>query len=916
MLIEQVEIQDFRGIRGPVRLAFGPGLNVLHGPNEIGKTTVVDAIWAALTVPSKGEAQVHKDMQPRQGGEPRVRVVFSHKEGRFTLEKHFAGYSRSTTTLRIEGPDGRAEEVTGPEAEDRVRGLLDMDADYYRGELREAAQGYWPIIRVRQGRAGLPPDQDVTEKGRATLARRLAEISERVLSGDDDEALFQKAEARYHVYWTDQKKEVNRAGTPLRGAREAVEEAEAARAELNRRLADHEAAVDRHAWLHAALGRLEEERPTHERRLEEARAACARIEALRLEVEDARQAHDLARARVEGPADRSRQRERDRAALDRVEARLAPLREQRAQLQRQHDTLEATRAERSAAVEGAKEQLQRARRRVDRARAWQGMLRSRADAARLEAPLAQAREAEAELQGLRARQHRLTVDEPTLDTLNRLDQQRAQAQARLQTASVTVEVRALSDLDLVRDGGPPLPLVPEARHTLTVSRPSTLRLGALAELSIRPGGGNLEALRQEYTQARDTLQSELVRLGVPNLDEARAQVRQRRELRSEIRSAEQLLKALGGVQALAEQASRAQAALEGAQARFDALSEPDDPALPSLGEAAAQALSRAEQEAGRREAAHAEAASALVAHDHRAVEILTALTAKTSELSGAQQDAERAAAELAAHVEAWGGDADLAERAHEAREAATTAGARLERLRARLADAQPEQAQEAERCARLALEGAQDEAAQTRSELAALRIRLEVGGAEGLHDRLAEAKAGVRAAEAELTRVRQDADAARLLYEELVRCRDEARERFLEPLRDQVEALLRQLFPDAAVQFDEQLALTSLDRGAAVGAHPFDALSAGAREQLGVIVRLAMARLLAAGGTLPVLLDDALVGTDAERLEGMLRVLHAASRDLQILFVTCHWPRLRALGLAPDHRVDLAAERLRQEAAS
>ena len=72
--------------------------------------------------------------------------------------------------------------------------------------------------------------------------------------------------------------------------------------------------------------------------------------------------------------------------------------------------------------------------------------------------------------------------------------------------------------------------------------------------------------------------------------------------------------------------------------------------------------------------------------------------------------------------------------------------------------------------------------------------------------------------------------------------------------------------------------------------------------------------LLGGEDGLPVLLDDALVATDEARLERTRRVLDAAAASgLQLLLVTCHWPRLREAGLAPSALIDLEAERRRQE---
>ena len=55
MRLLRLEVQDFRGIHSAT-IAFGPGLTVLHGPNELGKSTLVEAIHAALFLQTTSQA--------------------------------------------------------------------------------------------------------------------------------------------------------------------------------------------------------------------------------------------------------------------------------------------------------------------------------------------------------------------------------------------------------------------------------------------------------------------------------------------------------------------------------------------------------------------------------------------------------------------------------------------------------------------------------------------------------------------------------------------------------------------------------------------------------------------------------------------------------------------------------------------
>jgi uncharacterized protein YhaN len=88
-------------------------------------------------------------------------------------------------------------------------------------------------------------------------------------------------------------------------------------------------------------------------------------------------------------------------------------------------------------------------------------------------------------------------------------------------------------------------------------------------------------------------------------------------------------------------------------------------------------------------------------------------------------------------------------------------------------------------------------------------------------------------------------------------------------------------------------------------------LSLGTREQVGLLVRLAMAGVLARGEPLPVVLDDPLVDTDEERFTRMIPALLDAARRMQVLVFTCHGARYAPLVGAEGRVIDLAALRAR-----
>jgi len=168
---------------------------------------------------------------------------------------------------------------------------------------------------------------------------------------------------------------------------------------------------------------------------------------------------------------------------------------------------------------------------------------------------------------------------------------------------------------------------------------------------------------------------------------------------------------------------------------------------------------------------------------------------------------------------------------------------------------------------------------------------LKTGGAR----KRKELEGELELAEAEVLRIEEDLAALRLLADELGRIEQEQRDKFLQPVTARLEPYLGSLFPSARIGFGSQFELTTLERSGAI--EPIAKLSGGTQEQIAVLVRLAFARLMAeAGNAAPVILDDALVYSDDERIERLFSVLQEAGQCHQVIVLTCRSRTFARLG--------------------
>ena len=86
---------------------------------------------------------------------------------------------------------------------------------------------------------------------------------------------------------------------------------------------------------------------------------------------------------------------------------------------------------------------------------------------------------------------------------------------------------------------------------------------------------------------------------------------------------------------------------------------------------------------------------------------------------------------------------------------------------------------------------------------------------------------------------------------------------------------------------------------------PFDSLSGGAKEQLGIVARLASAALVAKEDGVPVVIDDALGFSDPNRLARMAEVFDAVGGDGQVIVLTCSPERYA--GIVDARHLELSA---------
>ena len=876
MRIRRIEITEFRKIGHLVVPDLEDGINVLVGDNEAGKSTVLAALRAALFDRHRVTGEVVDAMQPYgHKVRPTVTLDFELDGKFFRLTKSFGQRPEAELT-------GPGERLVGDAVEERLAELLGFVPPGRGLSKPEEHQGVYGLLWVEQGRAHEAPKLG---GGRDSIAAALEKEVGQVIGGERGRQLLARAEERRAKFWDkrDRPKSDFKALIDLE-ARLAAERDEAAArmTALDRKVTD--------------LGRCNEalERYRREERMQRAAEAVA----------SARQAVE----RAKGLDDANREAE---AALERCLREHALAREAQQRRRRLIGAVEEARGAAAGNVARASDAAlardrhvglaaeaeagwREARHRRDVAAAVLRGLQLAAGRSRdeeglrvLEGRLRSAVDAEAEGTGALAQARAIRVTGEDVAALEALDAALRQAMARRDAASVHIRFEPDGGRAITVDGRHH-----DASEPLRLGRDARIVLGGFGTVLIHPGGG-VDDLARAVDAAQRRLSERLVTIGLADVRQARAALDRR--LAAEQRAAAQrgMLESLApeGIEAL-------RLAVE---TRRIELAVPDRSVGALLPQGAGLTLREAEKAhdvaAAKEQAAEATASSARGLRENASSEAATLAERASSGLRTHDERVRQLADERARQA-----DDALDEALQSAGDALAASEALVTRTRSALAAGQPEVAALQLDMAQKAQDSvARDIQALTREKLV-LETELSTLGIDGLGERLAEVGEALEAARDALARAAREAAGARLLHDTLLEAQKETKERWLGPVRERVRPYLKLILPDSDIVLDEAtLELKGFLRAGVE--EPFERLSVGAREQVAVITRLALADLLRNSGRSCVLvLDDALVNTDAGRLERMHLVLHQAARALQILILTCREGDFVSLG-APMRRI-------------
>lgn len=890
MILRSAKVNDFRLLKQPVSVDFGPGLNVIHGPNESGKTTLMEAIWCGLTLRSRATGLRVDELVPHAGGIPTVELVFDHGGFQYTLLKCFDGH-RGQTSLRFQPTASHhateQQLLEGDAAEDRVRLTMGLGESAGRARAGDEHLGVWPLLWVREGESGIRPSVRLFDGGRRSLGERLAAIAGEVLAGSGGEQTIAAVRTEYSRYFSEKQGKERTAENPLKTARDQLEAANSHLEMLSQRQAEYSEAVDRYAelgdkvrGLSAQLPKLFAGKHQLQQQGESLGHISQRANAARAELQAATARHTQLQQLMEQFDSLHRDREQAESRAADATVRIGILKAELVALESpengQEQSLETLKEELHAADLGSRHlqthlDAQRCRERIHE----------------LTDRLKRATASRERSERLKTQIEDIPASESVMQELERLERRHEQAMVAVHAAGAAIRVVPTQSTS-IKLGSRTWQVEASTEWSQQIEEPTRFKLGDLAIIEVVPGGLEVGNFRRQAQETEKAIKQRLNELGFKSVNAARRMREARHRYEVQLQSAEITLEQIApdGTGTIEDDLAAHRQELEPIELQLAEMdvntSYPEDSR--ALLATQVDIERRAQQSRERLESALSGMASKSTARES----LIAKISAAESELLAHTERVKQ----IETRVEALSKTVSIEKLRQElAQNTAAVVAKRgaLESIEAEVRQAGGDQLDQALGKVAHDIASIESELELTRRQHHTLEGYLMAADLMGLHEALKVAEAERDRAKARFEPLAQHAAAIRLLHNTLEETRDRARQSVVEPLRRTVSPLVQSVFGDTGLAFDEQFAVEKVHRGGS--SDLFEQLSGGTKEQLALLIRLGMAKVLAKGEKLTVMLDDTLVATDKERFSRIVDVLIEVSESLQIILYTCHWER-------------------------
>ncbi|MDN5585972.1 MAG: AAA family ATPase, partial [Brevibacterium sp.] len=759
MKFHSIQLRNYRGI-AEAHVEFGDGVTIVEGPNEIGKSSIHEAITHLREDKSSSRKASVKETQPvgvDAGPEVELHLSTGEYEVRYRkrwIKQHF-------TELSVISP--RPEQLSSDDAHDRFLSIL---ADTVDVDLLVA-------LDVAQG-------ESLAQAPLAQIKALHSALSESGVEVTDHDEFLERIEAEYAKYFTKSGKETGE----YKEANAEVPVAEAAFEELSERSSGMDELVENHARAAA--------------RLDSVRAQLTQALTDRDEAEHASKEVAELKAVLDQTLEQAKSAQRDEEiALEALGRRtlliddVAAAEETVSAARTAVTYLETTQSDKDCDFDSAQKTLEEKQNALDEARALAKTTakevteaRARTELTELTRRLDTIRDHDEKKSQAQATIGSITVTTEDVETLSSLETEVRIAENAKTSAAAQIDVKQLGAQAVNVDG---TALGDGATGEFAAVKDVRITIDGIADITVRPGASPLE-LDRALTSARQAFDAKLQRLDVDSVAQARERAHIRANAEAVKAEADSTLKVLIGE----DKRDKLEAALARAKQIVDADGtgsdgtnpdrRTDDRSLIELVAAASESEKTVDDAQSKVDATRVELERTRTSRDDARVETVRA----QASLKEAETQHERLTSSL---VEArkTNCDADLDEAVKSAEARATNVGSQVDKARVAYEAADPETLEMQLQNLRQLVGSKEAQREDVRQEVDRLSALIDDRASEGIYEKLAAAEETMESAQKKQSRLARQATAINLLRPTVLKHKEESQRKYVAPFKEQIE---------------------------------------------------------------------------------------------------------------------------------
>ncbi len=220
MIVDKIHLENWGIIREPIEVEFSNGLNIVYGPNDTGKTTLIDSIRTIFFTKHASHSERVRSLIPWGSTlSPKATITFFHNGAHYRITKKFISSEMSLLEKLVDHNWERIAE--GDNADKKVIELVGGKLPA-RGDTKPEFWGIGQALWMVQGEPFV--SEDLNEETLSSLQKLIGAAIE----SDQEKKIFKRVNERFSSIFTGVRRDIKK-GSQIKKVEERIEELEKGR---------------------------------------------------------------------------------------------------------------------------------------------------------------------------------------------------------------------------------------------------------------------------------------------------------------------------------------------------------------------------------------------------------------------------------------------------------------------------------------------------------------------------------------------------------------------------------------------------------------------------------------------------------------------------------------------------------------